>query len=221
MPKHLHLLCCACLILCVFAGSAWAIPSYRGYTGLMIVPSADALGRGDFNAGVFFEDVGSGTVNDYVFNYGITDGLEVGINRYRLDNDTTAGTWVNAKYRFLPETDQRPAIAGGIIDLTNDDETTVYIVASKSLTTPVRTYEGETLNPRVHIGFGGGRLSGLFVGASAYLGTRIDLMMEWDSRDTQIGARFRVTPGLTVHAGFFDIFDKGAFGAGVSWGRYY
>jgi len=208
-------------MLSTLAVSGWAIPTYRGYTGLMIIPSADALGRGDFDAGVFFEDVGSGTVNDYVFNYGVADGLELGIDRYRKDNNTTAGTWVNAKYRFLPETDQRPAIAGGIIDLTNDDETTVYIVASKALSTPVCTYEGEITNPRIHIGFGGGRLSSLFAGVSAYLGTRIDLMMEWDSRDTQIGARFRVTPGLTIHAGFFDIFDKGAFGAGVSFGRYY
>ena len=219
--KHLCVTLCVFLILAVLGTTTWAMPTYRGYTGLMLIPTADALGRGDFNAGVFFEDVGSGVVNDFIFNYGVIDGLEVGIDRFRLDNDSSAETFLNGKYRFLSETDQQPAIAGGVIDLTNEDQTTVYVVASKALTTPVCTYEGEVTNPRFHVGIGGGRFSPVFAGVSAYLGQRVELMLAWDSRETQIGARFRVTPGLTVHAGFFDVFDRGTFGVGVSFGRYY
>ena len=221
MVKHLCVTLCGILILMVLGATTWAIPSYRGYTGLMLIPTADALGRGDFNAGVFFEDVGSGVVNDFVFNYGIIDGLEVGIDRFRRNNDTSAETFLNAKYRFLRETDQQPAIAGGIIDLTDEDETTVYIAASKALSTPLGTYEGEIINPRVHVGLGGGKFSPVFAGVSAYLGSRVEVMLEWDSRETQLGARFRVTPGLTVHAGFFGVFDRGTFGVGVSFGRSY
>ena len=132
MLKRQYCTLAVVVMLCVAAGAANALPTYRGYTGLMLIPSADALCKGHFNAGVFFEDVGSGTVNDYNFNYGVADGLEVGINRYRQSNEYTAGTWVNGKYRFLDETEARPAVAGGIIDLTNDNQTTVYIVASKS-----------------------------------------------------------------------------------------
>ncbi len=220
--KHLYVTTfCAVLILAVLSAAAWAIPTYRGYTGLMLIPTADALAKSDFNAGVFFEDVGSGVVNDFIFNYGVIDGLEVGIDRYRQDNNTSAETQINGKYRFLDETDHRPAVAGGIIDLTDESQTTVYIVASKSLSTPVCTYEGEILNPRFHVGIGGGRFSPVFAGISSYIGDRVEVMLEWDSKKTQIGARFRVTPGLTIHAGFFDIFGSGTFGAGVSFGRYY
>ena len=207
--------------LCLLAGAALALPSYRGYTGLMLVPTADALNQGDFNGGLFFEDVASGVVNDYIANYGIIDGLEVGIDRFQFNNDVNADTFINAKYRVLPETDQRPALAVGIIDLTDEEETTAYFVVSKSVSTPVRCWEGEVLNPRIHIGFGGGRLSSVFAGGSAYLGERFMVMAEWDSRDVQAGAKFRITPSLTVDAGFFDIVDRGTFGVGVSFSKYY
>ena len=209
--------CCLCLL----AGATLALPSYRGYSGLMLVPTADSLNKGDFDAGIFFEDVGSGVINDLIFNYGVTDGLEVGIDRFRFSNDVESDTFINAKYLILCETDQRPSLAGGIIDLTDEEETTAYIVASKSISTPLKCWEGEILNPRAHIGFGGGRLSSLFIGGSAYLGERVKVMAEWDSKDVQAGAAFRVTPSLTVHAGFFDITRKGNFGIGASFAKFY
>lgn len=218
MFKCVTLYLCA---LCLLAGTAHALPSYRGYTGLMLIPTADALNKGDFNAGLFFEDVASGVINDMIANYGLADGLEVGLDRYRFSDDVDADTFINAKYRFLPETDQRPALAAGIIDLTDEEETTIYIVASKSVTTPLRCWEGEVLNPRIHIGFGGGRLSSVFIGGSAFLGDRVEVMAEWDSRDVQVGAKFRVTPSFAVDAGFFSINHSGTFGVGASFNKYY
>ena len=194
----------------------------------MVVPSADALGRGDWNAGVFFEDVASGTVNDIVANYGIAQGFEVGINRFQRDDDSDDHTLINAKYRFIPETSSRPAFAAGISDVVDEIETTVYIVASKSFGCAVRTWEGETLSPRFHVGLGGGALSGLFAGVSAYIGNRIEVIGEWDGDKVNAGARWRVTRQFTIHAGGFNLtdeedeFSQGAsFGIGASFASIY
>jgi hypothetical protein len=198
----------------------------------MIIPSADALGKGEWNAGFFLEDVSSGTVNDIVANYGVAQGFEIGIDRFRRDDDSEHHTLLNAKYRFMPETSSQPAVAAGVIDITDDIDATVYIVASKSFGCAIRTWEGETLTPRIHVGFGGGRLSGLFGGVSTYIGNRIQLMAEWDSEEVNVGARWRVTPEFTIHAGGFNLTDREnvdneffsngvSFGVGASWATVY
>ncbi|MHB9037669.1 MAG: hypothetical protein ACYC64_13485 [Armatimonadota bacterium] len=219
---------CLVFIAAVCMPAHCAIPSFRGYTGLMIVPTADALGKGDWNAGLFYENVANGTINDVVANYGIAQGFEFGIDRFRLTNETDNHTLLNAKYRFVPENMNHPAIAAGIADITNEIETTAYVVASKSLGCQVRVWEGETLSPRVHVGFGGGRLSGLFAGASAFVGNRFELIAEWDSKDVNVGARFRVTPQFTVHLGGFNLTDQtdkystgASFGVGASFNMIY
>lgn len=222
------------------------IPSFRGYTGLIIIPTADALGKGEWNAGFFFENVASETVNDIVVNYGIAPGLEFGIDRFDIgdvgedvhvephdirvigDNNRHT-TLLNVKYRFAPEAGNRPALAVGITDITDEIETTVYGVASKTIGCDVRVWKGEVLTPRIHVGFGGGRQDGLFAGISGYIGNRVQLMAEWDSLDVNVGARWRVTPQFTVHAGGLNLTDKeddpfslgASFGVGASWNMTY
>lgn len=220
-----------CLILvvasCIPAYSA--IPSFRGYTGLMVVPTADALGKGDWNAGFFYENVANETINDIVANYGFAQGFEFGIDRFRLTDETDTQTLLNTKYRFMPETMSHPAIAAGVADIADEIQTTVYVVASKSFGCSPRVWKGETLTPRVHIGFGGGRLSGLFAGASGFIGNRVELMAEWDSQEVNVGARFRVTPQFTIHAGGFNLNDEeddefstgASFGVGASFNMIY
>ena len=219
---------CLILIAAVCLPAHGAIPSFRGYTGLMVVPSADALGKGDWNAGFFYENVANGTINDIVANYGIAQGFELGVDRFRLNDERDHHTLLNAKYRFMPETMHQPAIAAGVADITDEIETTVYAVLSKSLGCNIRVWNGETLSPRVHVGFGGGRLSGLFAGASAFVGNRIELLAEWDSKDVNVGARFRITPEFTVHVGGFNLTDQtdrfstgASFGVGASYNMVY
>jgi hypothetical protein len=227
---------CVYPVMLILAGIAispvLAIPSFRGYTGLMIIPTADALGLGQWNAGVFLEDVSEGTINDFIANYGIAPNLEVGFNRFRLTEDDDASTLINAKWGFLRETTGRPGVAAGIIDVTNDVDTTVYVVASKSFANAIGTYEGDIITPRVHVGFGAGGFDGLFAGLSTYLGNRLQIMAEWDSNNVQVGARFRATPGFTIHAGGFNVGDRSnpgselvsdsaSFGVGVSYQQNY
>lgn len=227
--RGLWLLLCPLLIAAACLPALATIPSYRGYTGLMVVPTGDALGKGDWNAGFFFEDVAGKTVNDVVVNYGIAQGFEVGVDVFRLDEDADRHTLLNAKYRFMPETINTPAIAAGVADITNDIKTTVYAVASKSLGCNYRTWKGEAITPRVHVGFGGGRLSGLFAGASAYISNRVQVTAEWDSKNVNVGVRLRITPEFTVHAGGFNLTDReddpfstgASFGVGASFNMVY
>jgi len=232
MRKQLYIMFCLISTLVLIETSAQAIPSFRGYTGLLIVPTADALGRGDWNAGIFWEDVSSGTVNSYVANYGFAQDVEIGFDRFRLDDNSPSKTLLNAKWAFLAETGGRPGVAAGIIDITNDIETTVYVVASKSLTTVLGTYNGEIITPRLHVGFGGGGFDGLFAAISTYLGKRIQVIAEWDSNNVQLGSRFRLTPSFTAHVGWFNVGDKDnpgspfarssdSFGVGVSYDQRY
>ena len=209
------------LALFVLATSfAVALPSFRGYTGLMIIPTADSLDASEWNAGVSSEDV-SDDLNNIYANYGISNGLEVGINAHESVDSDDRDTIFNGKYRFADETNARPAIAAGIIDLTGEDETTVYIVASKSLNTPLGTYEGEIINPRIHIGFGGGQFDSIFLGLSTYLGNRVQVMGEWDSEFWHAGANWRITRGLALQAGFLEIGNGTNFGLNLSFNRLY
>ncbi len=208
MQKHLCTILCLVFTAILIGSSAQAIPSFRGYTGLLIVPTADALGKGDWNAGVFWEDVSSGTINSYVANYGFAQDVEIGFDKFRLNDNSLSKTLLNAKWAFRTETYRQPGVAAGIIDITNDLETTVYVVASKSLTASLGTYNGEIITPRIHVGFGGGGFDGLFVAISTYLGNSIQLIAEWDSNNVQLCGRLRLTPSFTAHAGWFNVGDK-------------
>ena len=220
MAKYTCAILCALLALTFCTSAECALPSFRGYTGLLIIPTGDALNKGDFNAGIFSEDVGD-TINDYIANYGLANGLEVGLNRRTPVDSDDHNTLFNAKYRFITETNKNPAVAAGIIDLTDEVETTAYIVASKAFGTPLGTYRGEILNPRIHVGFGAGEFSSLFAGVSSYVGDRVLASVEWDSEDFHAGLKFRLTDSFTLHGGVFDIGDDTTVGVGGSFGLNY
>lgn len=199
-----------------------AVPSFRGYTGLVIIPTADTLNRGEFNVGVMTEDVSDFDANDIFFNYGIIDNLEFGFNSFLPIDEDDRGTLINAKYSFMRETDTLPGVAVGIVDLTDDEETTVYAVASKSIGRCLNVFDGEITNLRAHVGIGGGRLSGPFIGFSAFVGNRAMFSFEWDSEDVNIGFRFTPIRQIRLHAALFDLGgDKNDIGVGASYNFFY
>lgn len=210
----------AIALLVVTTSLVCALPSFRGYTGLMIIPTADSLNAGEWDVGLSSEDV-SDDLNNIYGNYGLDNGLEVGINSHEPVDSDDQDIWFNGKYRFLCETNGKPAVAAGVIDLTDAQETTVYIVASKSFNTPLGTYEGEIINPRIHVGFGAGQFESIFFGLSTYFGNRVQVMGEWDSEFWHAGARWRITPALTIQAGFLEIGNGTNFGMNLSFNRFF
>lgn len=211
-----------CLALMAAAvGSAQASPSFRGYSGLVVVPTADTLNMGEFSFGAMAEDVGDFDASDLFVNYGPADNLEIGFNSISLSGVDDRETIINTKYRFLTESETKPGIAFGLIDLTNEIEATGYMVASKSLARGVSIFDNDITNMRGHIGFGGGRLDGLFLGLSAFVGNRVMFSLEWDSKDTNLGFRFTPVRGLRLHAALFDVGGRDDFGLGISFTQAY
>lgn len=207
----------AVAVLVCLAGPALAAPSFFGYTGLVAVPTADALDKDDYNAAAFtlnFEE--GGDSNIYAANLGVGEGLEVGFARLKPE-ESQGETFLNAKYCFSPETTQRPGIAAGIVDFTDEVDTTVYIVMSKSL---VKRYDksfGEIVSPQIHFGVGGGQFDGVFAGLSAAIGERLMLMVEHDSDDINFGARLALSDEVRAHFGALAGFDD--IGLGLSYNK--
>lgn len=209
------------VVVCLALAPASAAPSFRGYTGLVVVPTADTLNNGEFSAGVMTEHVGDFEANDFFGNFAPADNLELGINSFRAVNADNRETLVNAKYRIIPETDQRASVAFGLIDATNEVQSTAYAVFSKSLTNRLSVFDNEITGVRFHGGFGGGQLEGLFLGVSAFVGNRTMASVEWDSEEVHLGFRFTPTRGLRLHAALFDVGGRDKFGLGVSYTRAY
>lgn len=196
-PKYLSALLLVLVVSVMVSISASAAPAYYGYTGMIIVPTADCLDRGDFNFGINIMDVsGSGNYSTYNANYGVNDDFEVG-----LSSENYGGSeylYLNAKYRIQKEADQKPAIAVGIIDITDDYDTCVYVVGSRSL-------NQNADSPILHLGFGTGfELDGIFGGISAPIGDRLIVEAEYDTYEYNFGARYQATPELGVHVFLYD-----------------
>jgi hypothetical protein len=204
--------------LCMLALPACSAPSLLGPTGLLLTPTADALGQSEYNLGFFVLDTDNANDNNvWVGNVGVSNGVEVGAARVKRDGNRD--TILNAKYGIRPETEGSPGLAVGVIDATDEIESTVYFVASASLTRMLKTHHKEITTPTVHIGVGGGGLDGFFGGASVVLGDVLTLMAEYDTNDVNLGARLAVGPELRVHAGFIN--ELNDFALGVSFNKMY
>ena len=220
--KSSALIAVLCVALVAAAVSiALGAPSFRGYTGLVLIPTAETLNKGEYNFGLMTEDTSKFEANDIFANYGPTDCLEIGFNSFQIRGADTRETLINAKYQLMPETESKAGVAFGLIDLTNEVEATAYTVVSKSLARGVSVFDSDIINIRGHIGFGGGALNGLFVGASAFAGNRVMFSAEWDSSDVNIGFRFTPVKGLRLHAAWFDVGSGDNIGLGVSYQKTY
>jgi hypothetical protein len=198
-------------------GPAACAPSFYGYTGLVRTPTAEALGKGDYNAGAFALNLEEGSdSNLYAANLGLAEGLEVGFARWQPE-DGSSETFLNAKYRFTEETEEQPAIAAGVVDFTDEVETTVYVVLSKSLVRSYQTGFGEIVSPQIHFGVGGGQFDGVFGAVSVVIAQRLLLVVEHDSNEVNFGARVALSDELRAHFGALDGFDD--VGLGISYNK--
>ncbi len=207
--------CLALAALALLAGPLLAAPSFYGYTGLVAVPTTGALDRNDYNAALFTLNLEDGVdSNVFAANLGLADGMEIGFAH--LDPERGSGeTFINAKYRFARETPDRPAFAAGVVDLTDETDTTAYLVASKSLVERYQMDLDQTISLQGHLGIGGGQFDGLFGGLSALVTDRLMLMIEYDSNDINLGANLALDRDFTAHLAGLDAFDD--IGLGISY----
>ncbi len=189
------------------AWTASAGPSLRGYSGLLLCPTTDALSDRQYNVGVATTEFEDWEERAYVANFGLRDGLEGGIYWWRPPSGSSE-TLLNLKYRFQPATPGRASLAVGVSDITDEIETAVYFVASQEIGRPVGTIRGQPVSMlRLHGGIGGGWLEDFFFGAEARLSNRLTVMAEHVNDRLNVGARMHLWRNFTVNAGLLDAND--------------
>jgi len=210
--KVRRLLAALALVSLVAGGTAaWAQPSLAGPTGLLRIPTADALGALQWNAGASNVWADGAPDESYVYaNVGLLPKLEIGATRQEFEEEE-AETVLNAKYRLLG-LPGRITLAGGVIDITDQLDRSAYAVVSHELGAGIVSPQGQFTMPVLHVGVGGGRFDGLFGGLSVVVGGKADVMAEYDGQAFNVGARWPLIPKVSVTAASLDGFDDFALG---------
>ncbi len=191
--------------LLVSAAVVLAEPSMRGYSGLLMVPTTDTLGRGDYNVGISSSELSKWNDRAYTANFGLQDGLEAGVWWWHPEHSSNE-TLLNIKYQFEPGAPSQASLALGVSDVTNEIDTAVYFVASKDVGSPIgTTIDGKPISRlTLHGGIGGGWIDDFFFGLEARLGNRLTLIAEHFNNDVNLGARLRLWRHIAVDAGYIN-----------------
>lgn len=205
------------LLLLVLAVGAmcWAHPSFLGYTGIYYTPTAEVLPPNVWSAGAYSVDLDDTFPDRYSFGYGFDGRLEVTLLKYKPKNGQDE-TFLAGKYQIFPERQGQPAFAVGVYDVTDEQKTTVYIVASKTLSGPFEVKRRKVFQAIGHFGIGGGQLDGIFSGLELVLGPSLSLLGEYDTKNFNVGARILINDSIALNGALFD-FDK--LGIGISYRR--
>ena len=197
--------------LVVSAAVVSAEPSMMGYSGLLMVPTTDALSDGDYNVAISSSELSGWDDRAYIANFGLQDGLEAGIWWWHPDTGSNE-TLLNIKYQFESGTPGRASLALGVSDVTDEIDTAVYFVASKDVGQPIRTtIDGKPISRlTLHGGSGGGWIDDFFFGIEARLGDRLTLIAEHFNDDLSVGARLRLWRHIAVDAGYINTEDWSA-----------
>lgn len=126
-------------LVSLMASVSFSAPSSLGPTGILNVPTAQAVTPGGFELLLAYDRSKVGDVKVDVFpvaalTYGFSHG-EVGVSYFNVKGYTAVKS-INAKYIFARESEQSPKLTGpniaaGVMYLTgNVAETDVYLVAS-------------------------------------------------------------------------------------------
>lgn len=125
--------------------NGYALPTIHGATGLITVPSAEALQYKQFNMGYDYI-MGAKASDDewyYKANIGTFKNWEIGIVAGKVP---TEGAFVNVKYYLMSDSERYPlSLAIGSENLFSRYSTDIYMVASKKLPS----------GAQIHLGFKG------------------------------------------------------------------
>ncbi|HEY3379513.1 MAG TPA: hypothetical protein VGL77_18715 [Armatimonadota bacterium] len=221
------------MLLMGMATAVLAAPNFLGPTGLLLTPTVETLTKGSYN--VSLNVSADADSNEYALNYGINPNFEVGFSRlpseprlnyamvaykaprYYGPNTTTI---INAKYNFKAETAKGVGFSLGVMDLTEQTNATVYLVAGKQVDLkPLAALKNLRANLGIAVSDNDGiiPLDGIFGGVSFDVTPRVTLMLEHDSQRLNYGARVNLFKGVTGQVGFAG--DKHPMFIGICYGR--
>lgn len=168
-----------------------------GGTGSINTPHALSLGAGKF--AISYHDLAGNTTLSQA-HFGIDGNFEIGVTSYNLGESNEA-TYGNIKYQFVKETAVTPAIAVGVLDISDKYGRNAYIAGTKSLS---------VIDARVTLGayqkgdnkvFGSIEKTFSFLPGGKNLFPSTTVRVEYDSEDINYGISLATIPGLKIDAG--------------------
>lgn len=180
-----------------------AEPSLQGYTGMLIAPTAETLGEGDYHFGMSTSETGNWENYNFYGTFGLADDTEVGVTMWR-PKGAGDNTYLHIKRGIDIEGDAR--VATGVFDLTGEEDTTVYAVATWVQGRHVGFHDDQEIRfLNLHAGFAAGRFNDIFGGVEFLFGPEARIMVEWIDNEFNIGARFRPFEQFNIDVGLTDI----------------
>ena len=200
-----------------------AASTIYGPTGLVTVPTAESLRYKEFYVG-FDYLIADKEENDewyYKANLGTFENVEIGVVG---GSQPSEGMYLNLKYYLMSNTSRLPlSIAVGMENISSQDNTGFYMVASKKLRVDWGAHlgfkaiiESETVTPTI------------MGGTNYILNDQLELMVD-ASGDSSVytlngGINFYILPSLMLRAAVIDIGQSTIIGtravAGISYSKF-
>lgn len=205
MKKIMIMHACMCIILSMaFGGILEARMTINGSTGLLTVPSAEALKYKEISVGydylfsdrdrdedAFFYKATLGTFQDW--EIGVVGGSE-----------PDEGMFLNVKYYMMSDNSRYPVmVAIGMENLSSEDNTSVYMVASKRFKGGLSGHFGfralfsDEIDPSIMAGLE------YFVNNNIVLIT--DISGQQQDYAVNSGIDYQLSPEVTIRAAILDI----------------
>lgn len=220
------------------ASALYAAASIYGQSGLIETPDDSIVGEKTLAPVVtrIFDLKGNGAtegidITTFGGAIGIFPNLEVSAVALDTDSkDVSTEALINAKYRVLAESVNRPSVTVGVMDLTKRldhmsdgaiDGMSSFIVFGKNISNLAEDVSGEVSNPiRGTVGIGTGIYKGAFAGLDMSLSPKLNVAVEYLSKgirdETTFSGmvRFKPIEALSIDAGVIGFQD---FYAGASY----
>lgn len=178
-----------------------------GGTGSINTPHARSLGAGKFSMS-YHDLAGSTTLSQA--NFGIDGKLEVGVTSYNL-GDSDEATYGNIKYQFVKETAVTPAIAVGVLDISDKYGRNAYIAGTKSVPFLDARFTVGSYQKGDNKVFASLEKTFSIIPGGKNLFPSTTFKVEYDSDDINYGISLATIPGLKIDAGSRN--NHGYFGA--------
>ncbi len=190
----------ACMMLGVSV--AFALPSLSGISGLVNMPTAEALRYKEFNSGFAFQGDGTNKSLKYFTNVGIFNGVEVGF----IGDTSKEGVYINLKYYMLSDKSDNPlALAFGLTNVSSWTNTSLFLALSKRLKGDIGVHFGfnsnissSTISPSLMLG-GDVEIAKNLVGIAEVIGGNSDWAFS-------TGARYFLNTNVLLNFMASDVF---------------